>query len=104
MASCLVTEANQATSLARNLHPSPKPHAPLLDMTKTERQTLESFANSLDIRFTWKAPQGTDCRIVFFRESEVSTEHTFQEFWDAMHYLVVSPVNERDWKKPDCRN
>lgn len=72
-----------------------KTERPHRAMTKLERETLEQFAKAFGIAFAWKPTHAApNSRIVFSGSGGTDLGSTFEEFWDAMHYLVVTPAGE----------
>ena len=65
-------------------------------MIESERRSLESFARSLGVAFAWNtSPPTSDSFIIFPGGTRMDPGRTFQEYWDAMQFLILAPLPEQ---------
>lgn len=66
-------------------------------MTREELITIESFARCLGVSFeSRKTPEGYR---VFPGQENIERYRGFDEFRDAMLYIVLSPSSEKGWRE-----
>lgn len=64
-------------------------------MTESERMFLESFAQTVGIPYAWNtSPPSSDSFIVFPGKRGKEPGRTFQEYWDAINFLLLERTAE----------
>lgn len=71
-------------------------------MSRDECKSLESFARSLGVCF--ETQQTREGYIVFAGRPGNARYQGFEEFWDAMREVVLSPSTETGWRESGMLN
>lgn len=73
-------------------------------MTESERMFLEGFAQTVGIPYAWNtSPPSSDSFIVFPGKRGKEPGRTFQEYWDAINFLLLARIAEEPAElRPAC--